>query len=63
MYHEQFGYNIEVASDTIPTKLSVPYDSSSTAPITVDNIGILHLLKMFQLLQQIPDILKSKMRL
>ena len=42
MYHEQNLVTIsDVISDTIPTKLSVPYNNSSTDPITVDNIGIL----------------------
>ena len=42
MYHEQNLVSIsDIAGDTIPTKLSVPYNNSSTNPITVDNIGIL----------------------
>ena len=38
MYKRQLS---DVTSDVIPTKISVPYNNSSTAPITVDNIGIL----------------------
>ena len=42
MYHEQNLVTLsDVTSDVIPTKISVPYNNSSTAPITVDNIGIL----------------------
>ena len=42
MHHEQNLVTIsDVSSDLIPTKLSVPYNNSSTDPITVDNIGIL----------------------
>ena len=42
MYHEQNLVTLsDVSSDLIPTKISVPYNNSSTAPITVDNIGIL----------------------
>jgi len=42
MYHEQNLVTIsDVSSDIIPTKLSVPYNNSSTDPITVNNIGIL----------------------
>ena len=42
MYHEQNLVTIsDVESDTTATKLSVPYNNSSTDPITVDNIGIL----------------------
>ena len=42
MYHEQNLVTLsDVASDIIPTKLSVPYNNSSTDPITVDSVGIL----------------------
>ena len=42
MYHEQNLVTIsDVSSDITPTKLSVPYNNSSTDPITVNNIGIL----------------------
>ena len=42
MHHEQNLVTIsDVSSDLIPTKISVPYNNSSTDPITVDNIGIL----------------------
>jgi len=42
MYHEQNLVTLsDVSSDLTPTKLSVPYNNSSTDPITVDNIGIL----------------------
>ena len=42
MYHEQNLVTLsDVSSDLIPTKLSVPYNNSSTDPITVNNIGIL----------------------
>jgi len=42
MYHEQNLVTIsDVTGDIPPTKLSVPYNNSSTDPITVDNIGIL----------------------
>ena len=42
MYHEQNLVTLsDVTSDIIPTKLSVPYNNSSTDPITVDSVGIL----------------------
>jgi len=42
MYHEQNLVTIsDVSPDLTPTKLSVPYNNSSTDPITVNNIGIL----------------------
>tara|TARA_Y100000401_G_scaffold9118_1_gene6263 strand:- start:167 stop:1513 length:1347 start_codon:yes stop_codon:yes gene_type:complete len=42
MHHEQNLVTIsDVSTDLAPTKLSVPYNNSSTDNITVDNIGIL----------------------
>jgi len=42
MHHEQNLVTIsDVSTDLSPTKLSVPYNNSSTESITVDNIGIL----------------------
>ena len=59
---KKLGYNIRCKSDVPTTKLSVPYNNSSTDPITVDNIGVLTSFENVELLQQIPDILKLKMR-
>ena len=61
MYHEQNLVTIsDVTSDTIPTKLSVPYNNSSTDPITVDNIGILTSFENVSVAATNPGYIKIK---
>ena len=61
MYHEQNLVTIsDVTTDIIPTKLSVPYNNSSTDPITVDNIGILTSFENVSVAATNPGYIKIK---
>ncbi len=61
MYHEQNLVTLsDVMGDTIPTKLSVPYNNSSTDPITVDNIGILTSFENVSVAATNPGYIKIK---
>ena len=61
MYHEQNLVTIsDVTSDIPPTKLSVPYNNSSTDPITVDNIGILTSFENVSVAATNPGYIKIK---
>ena len=61
MYHEQNLVTLsDVASDIIPTKLSVPYNNSSTDPITVDSVGILTTFENVAIAATNPGYIKIK---
>ena len=61
MYHEQNLVTIsDVTSDIPPTKLSVPYNNSSTDPMTVDNIGILTSFENVSVAATNPGYIKIK---
>ena len=61
MYHEQNLVTLsDISSDLTPTKLSVPYNNSSTDPITVDNIGILTSFENVSVAATNPGYIKIK---